>query len=103
EDGIRDFHVTGVQTCALPIFGVETAFGLLCQPVTSFDAHHGLLGRRWLAVGERAHQAVDVGVQCCQLAGNCAAVGFPLRHDRDEIGRASCRERAESSGGAVAL
>src|SRR5690606_39485230 len=27
EDGIRDFHVTGVQTCALPIFtevGVKT-------------------------------------------------------------------------------
>src|SRR5690606_40943037 len=23
EDGIRDFHVTGVQTCALPIFKVE--------------------------------------------------------------------------------
>src|SRR5215475_15493766 len=23
EDGIRDFHVTGVQTCALPIFGGE--------------------------------------------------------------------------------
>src|SRR5690606_40394636 len=22
EDGIRDFHVTGVQTCALPIFVV---------------------------------------------------------------------------------
>src|SRR5690606_40263934 len=22
EDGIRDFHVTGVQTCALPIFGI---------------------------------------------------------------------------------
>src|SRR5690606_41206782 len=22
EDGIRDFHVTGVQTCALPISGV---------------------------------------------------------------------------------
>src|SRR5690606_39512692 len=22
EDGIRDFHVTGVQTCALPIFRV---------------------------------------------------------------------------------
>src|SRR5690606_39453139 len=21
EDGIRDFHVTGVQTCALPIYG----------------------------------------------------------------------------------
>src|SRR5207302_4140340 len=23
EDGIRDFHVTGVQTCALPIFEVK--------------------------------------------------------------------------------
>src|SRR5690606_39752763 len=33
EDGIRDFHVTGVQTCALPIsmmrgrIGVESALG----------------------------------------------------------------------------
>src|SRR5690606_39302061 len=25
EDGIRDFHVTGVQTCALPIFGTRSA------------------------------------------------------------------------------
>src|SRR5690606_18115518 len=25
EDGIRDFHVTGVQTCALPILGVPAA------------------------------------------------------------------------------
>src|SRR5690606_3777526 len=25
EDGIRDFHVTGVQTCALPICGARTA------------------------------------------------------------------------------
>src|SRR5690606_40018809 len=24
EDGIRDFHVTGVQTCALPIFSQAT-------------------------------------------------------------------------------
>src|SRR5690606_40939288 len=23
EDGIRDFHVTGVQTCALPIYRLE--------------------------------------------------------------------------------
>src|SRR5690606_40875876 len=25
EDGIRDFHVTGVQTCALPIWHPDTA------------------------------------------------------------------------------
>src|SRR5690606_39353785 len=24
EDGIRDFHVTGVQTCALPIYEITT-------------------------------------------------------------------------------
>src|SRR5690606_41077171 len=29
EDGIRDFHVTGVQTCALPIFGL-VGFGGSC-------------------------------------------------------------------------
>src|SRR5690606_39384175 len=28
EDGIRYFHVTGVQTCALPIFGKGTGLGL---------------------------------------------------------------------------
>src|SRR5690606_40467904 len=31
EDGIRDFHVTGVQTCALPIFakGLTSAYAPL--------------------------------------------------------------------------
>src|SRR5690606_37156606 len=28
EDGIRDFHVTGVQTCALPIYGILGDFGV---------------------------------------------------------------------------
>src|SRR5690606_39821684 len=27
EDGIRDFHVTGVQTCALPIFKLRQVAG----------------------------------------------------------------------------
>src|SRR5690606_40716882 len=31
EDGIRDFHVTGVQTCALPISGLP--------PLTSLVSH----------------------------------------------------------------
>src|SRR5690606_3622349 len=29
EDGIRDFHVTGVQTCALPIYLAQTQVKLL--------------------------------------------------------------------------
>src|SRR5207302_5684361 len=34
EDGIRDFHVTGVQTCALPIYGIlaETADAVISVP-----------------------------------------------------------------------
>src|SRR5690606_40417137 len=27
EDGIRDFHVTGVQTCALPIYPIPPTIG----------------------------------------------------------------------------
>src|SRR5690606_39722613 len=27
EDGIRDFHVTGVQTCALPIYAIVVGSG----------------------------------------------------------------------------
>src|SRR5690606_9824772 len=26
EDGIRDFHVTGVQTCALPIYAISSSY-----------------------------------------------------------------------------
>src|SRR5690606_41019186 len=32
EDGIRDFHVTGVQTCALPIWSMSTRSGPVTWP-----------------------------------------------------------------------
>ena len=44
EDGIRDSPVTGVQTCALPIFGIEhsarhlTTYDLLIDDATLEDA-----------------------------------------------------------------
>src|SRR5256885_5218820 len=40
EDGIRDYKVTGVQTCALPIFRTETCnlFGVPIRVVES-DCH----------------------------------------------------------------
>src|SRR5690606_41192760 len=31
EDGIRDFHVTGVQTCALPILGKTSLAFLIAK------------------------------------------------------------------------
>src|SRR6266700_5211606 len=33
EDGLRDFHVTGVQTCALPIYRIEALPRLVGQTV----------------------------------------------------------------------
>src|SRR6266511_5353860 len=47
EDGIRDFHVTGVQTCALPIY------------LTGQPGHGGELTRR--AVDDGAELVVVLG------------------------------------------
>src|SRR5690606_39983051 len=37
EDGIRDFHVTGVQTCALPISDGSLNFGILFATTTTSE------------------------------------------------------------------
>src|SRR6266511_4834184 len=49
EDGIRDFHVTGVQTCALPISGCPTDTGLVTDPAS----------RSSMCGGEPAHRRPD--------------------------------------------
>src|SRR5690606_40644841 len=61
EDGIRDFHVTGVQTCALPISGgeVEIWKGIrprsgeefVTQAVRYADVADGILVDGWSAKG----------------------------------------------------
>src|SRR5690606_39790108 len=43
EDGIRAFHVTGVQTCALPIFGRQVALGTKSSVLRRPDYPAGLL------------------------------------------------------------
>src|SRR5256885_12033958 len=79
EDGIRDYKVTGVQTCALPIY----------------LAHQGRLGGvRKTLVGMPSGQcrqplAKGVDGQGRRVVGEVAGDGVSRR----EIGRASCRER----------
>src|SRR5690625_7483960 len=72
EDGIRDGHVTGVQTCALPICTEgERHRGQAIQPRVGVDEQFGSCpGELWMGALQRQ----------------------PL-----EIGRASCRERGEIS------
>src|SRR5690606_39893570 len=89
EDGIRDFHVTGVQTCALPIWGQAVALAR--------DAGLDDLDRPVAGLPTAARHRV-------RLARSLAAAPSVLlvEHPRaglDEIGRASWRERRAYGGG----
>src|SRR5690606_425659 len=49
EDGIRDFHVTGVQTCALPIYAeglLHDTFALIWRNADQYDSRFGS-ARAW--------------------------------------------------------
>src|SRR5256885_3875183 len=83
EDGIRDYKVTGVQTCALPIFAARSRG-------VEEDARHRLLHDRADRRGGRGVSPL-VGGRARQ-PGREAPVRCILG-PRGEIGRASCRER----------
>src|SRR5438105_15954969 len=76
EDGIRDPLVTGVQTCALPIFvrkrGCATAVANRLSSVPTCDT------------GSSGSSDTD-----CLFR----RIGVSARGSRHQIGRASCRER----------
>src|SRR5690606_351439 len=56
EDGIRDFHVTGVQTCALPIFRRAVPPGKKPHPRPAVATEFCRLG--WQVVMSRAKARV---------------------------------------------
>src|SRR5690606_26887314 len=60
EDGIRDFHVTGVQTCALPIF-----------PVAGEPGRYRL-GVRPYQLGARYAEHLDLAAEGQQVARTIA-------------------------------
>src|SRR2546430_6546427 len=81
EDGIRDLTVTGVQTCALPIFAFHP------DPRVRDGA---FTNNPWL---------LELPDPLTKIPWDNAAVLSPRTagaldiHDGDQIGRASCRER----------
>src|SRR5436309_7403725 len=91
EDGIRDFHVTGVQTCALPICSSRSDAGGKPASAPCRSA-----GARRASPGTRTHLAGASGARS-------GAAGAAARSWHAEIGRASCRERVESSVVGVAV
>src|SRR5205807_7839292 len=101
EDGIRDYTVTGVQTCALPISierqkivaligpngaGKTTLFNLVCGFLRPDSGKIFFKGSDITGIAPHA---------VCRLG---MARTFQI-----EIGRASCRERVGMSGGAGGL
>src|SRR5690606_39353609 len=60
EDGIRDFHVTGVQTCALPIFWLHGE-AVAAGTVMALEMSRRL---GWISAAER-----DRGVRLLARAG----------------------------------
>src|SRR5690606_39726743 len=95
EDGIRDFHVTGVQTCALPISG-RHLLRYLRQPEVLLN---------WGIDAVEIYNAGSVTPGNNLLAGLiCRHLPLPTVGNSDahtlsaigcEIGRASCRERVQ--------
>src|SRR5690606_41210059 len=96
EDGIRDFHVTGVQTCALPISLKYKEFMLLIFLDTETtgldpDKHRTL---------EIAYKVIDAQTDL-PIVSYQTIVSQPLEIWAEEIGRASCRERVQVSADEV--
>src|SRR5256885_12213548 len=80
EDGIRDYKVTGVQTCALPICAARIAYDEILR--TTRERGYPHLIRVWNYLRD-----INAGEgEAERYKRFCAG-----RHD--EIGRASCRER----------
>src|SRR5690606_40273478 len=90
EDGIRVFHVTGVQTCALPI------------------SHARPVSRKGFAPAPRSEHVARSRAKKAPRRGFFAGIGpalcpraaHRLLAGRREIGRASCRERGSGPVGA---
>src|SRR5690606_40290888 len=87
EDGIRDFHVTGVQTCALPISTHQHA-------PTSLDAVPKAAPPRKSC----AHSSVTSPDSSTEPSLQRIQCRHPLTRYRSKIGRASCRERGGEHG-----
>src|SRR5690606_40193869 len=103
EDGIRDFHVTGVQTCALPIFGGGDAGDVTEATVDVVGVLQDLPGL--------VHRVDDLRVVERDLVGVPLVVDLRtggtqqdvLDEVRGQIGRASCREEVSGVRESVAL
>src|SRR5690606_41189200 len=91
EGCIRDFHVTGVQTCALPIFRLP--------PLRDRTGDIADLATHFFNWAKARNDRPNVRLSEDALERICQH-SFP--GNVREIGRASCRERVKTTAGDVA-
>src|SRR5690606_41162537 len=93
----RDFHVTGVQTCALPISARNIPWG---KAVADDGTYRPLDELNGLYRDGASLKDGDDVIAYCRIGERSAHTWFALTHllgfknvRNYEIGRASCRER----------
>src|SRR5690606_40258189 len=87
EDGIRDFHVTGVQTCALPICTIGTVMKNLAEGVAVVTLVLALfLGTL------RGAFAVVLGIPFAMSVALFGMLLFGVRSEERRVGK-ECRWR----------
>src|SRR5207253_5743428 len=99
EDGIRDGHVTGVQTCALPICAWVFSGGLNAPSTATVLRPGG--GEVLITDGPFAEGKEYLGGFTIITAPDLdSALDWGRKLARAKIGRASCRGRGAGGGGA---
>src|SRR5690606_40800804 len=92
EDGIRDFHVTGVQTCALPISTLSILSGSITYVLTFFLSSSPAT---LIAAISASLLPFFVTIITLRMLGTNI---MTARLYQKKIGRASCRETVEVEG-----
>src|SRR5207253_6288603 len=93
EDGIRDGHVTGVQTCALPISLHGTANISVGTVAADSATISGIIDGGGSLVKQAPGTLVLSNASNSYNGTTTVSAGTLI-----EIGRASCRERGQTSG-----
>src|SRR5690606_39401519 len=98
EDGIRDFHVTGVQTCALPIWGGALVATVLAAACGYAIAKYPFRGRETLfnvILGGVLVPATVIALPLYFLMNSVGLVGSYWSSSDERRGGRECGTRAD--------
>src|SRR5690606_39889519 len=90
EDGIRDFHVTGVQTCALPIY--QNPFFCTYRKSKTLFPH--LPNHKLPTVSQYLGFHLESHHNALADAEACAHIALQVRSEERRVGK-ECRSRWE--------